>query len=101
MSWITTVIRLAGVPKIEAVPLLRATNRKPRGSRPFSARVGVGKPLVRTVKLPRALTLKMARLADVIAGAWSTVSVNVWVAAGETPFEAVIVVRLRCQARAP
>jgi hypothetical protein len=49
----------------------------------------VGKPVLVTVKEPALPTLIVALAALVIAGAWFTVSVKLWVAAVPMPFEAV------------
>jgi hypothetical protein len=40
---------------------------------------------------PAAPTVKVVVVALVMAGAWSTVNVKLWVALGETPLLAVIV----------
>ena len=45
--------------------------------------------MVVTVKLPAVPVVKVVLLALVIAGAWLTVSVKVWVALGVTPLAAV------------
>jgi hypothetical protein len=47
--------------------------------------------VVVTVKLPDCPVANDALAPLVIAGAWLTVRVKLWVAAGETPFDAVIV----------
>jgi hypothetical protein len=41
---------------------------------------GVGVPVVVTVKLPAVPAVNVVLLALVIAGAWSTVNVKLWVA---------------------
>ena len=64
-------------------------NVTPLGSVPLSLSVGVGKPVVVTVKLPAAPTVKVVLLALVMAGAWLTVRVKVWVASLPTPLLAV------------
>ena len=48
-------------------------------------RVGVGEPVAVTVKVPALPTVKVVELALVIAGAWFTVRVKVWVAGLPTP----------------
>ena len=63
----------------------------PAGSAPVSLSAGVGTPVVVTVKVPGVPTVKVALSALVIAGAWSTVSVKLWVASGSTPLAAVMV----------
>ncbi len=47
--------------------------------------------MVVTVNVPAMPTANVVLLALVIAGAWSTVRVKVWVASGVTPLAAVIV----------
>ena len=47
--------------------------------------------MVVTVKVPAVPTVKVALAALVIAGAWLTVRVKVWVAALPTPLWAVMV----------
>ena len=69
------------------------TNVTPLGSAPVSVSVGVGAPVVVTVKLPDVLpTVKVAVFALVIAGAWFTVRVKLWFAGLPTPLLAVIVI---------
>ena len=60
---------------------------------PVSLSVGVGTPVVVTVKLPAVPTVKVVLVALVIAGAWAaaTVRVKLWVALGVTPLAAVMV----------
>jgi hypothetical protein len=81
----------AGVPPSVAVPSPLFTNVTPFGSVPVSLSDGVGVPVVVTVKLPAVPTVKVVLFALVIAGAWFTVSVKLWVAAVPTPLLAVIV----------
>ncbi len=74
-----------------AVPVVRE-----RDSRRQCARLGQcrrGQPVDVTVKVPAWPTVKVAWSALVIPGAWRAVRVKVWVAAGPTPFVAVIVNR--------
>ena len=71
------------------MPLPLSTNVTPVGSVPVSLSAGVGKPVVVTVKLPAVPTVKVVLLALVMAGAWLTVRVKVWVASLPTPLEAV------------
>ena len=47
--------------------------------------------MVVTVNVPAVPTVKVVLSALVIAGAWSTVRVKLWVASGITPLAAVIV----------
>ena len=49
---------------------------------PALGQAAVGKPVVVTVKRARLPTVNVVVSALVIAGAWSTVSVKVWVASG-------------------
>jgi hypothetical protein len=66
-------------------------NVTPLGSVPVSASVGVGDPVVVTVKLPAVPTVNVVLLALVIDGAWFIVNVKLCVAAVPTPLLAVIV----------
>src|SRR5579862_9090533 len=77
-----------GVPLNTPVVVLKLS---PEGSVPVSLNVSPGKPLAVTVKLPAVPAVNVALLALVMAGAWSIVSVNVWLAAVPTPLEAVMV----------
>src|SRR5207245_601792 len=56
----------AGVPLKTPVPTLNVT---PPGNVPVSLRVGVGKPVAVTVKLPAVATVKVVLFALVIVGA--------------------------------
>jgi len=67
------------------------TNVTPLGSVPVSDSVGVGVPVVVTAKVPNAPTVNVAVLALVIAGAWFTFNVKLWLAGVPTPLLAVIV----------
>jgi hypothetical protein len=70
------------------------TNVTPLGSAPVSVSVGVGDPVVVTVKLPAVPTVNVVLLALVIAGATCavfTVKVKAWLAGPPTPLLAVIV----------
>jgi len=60
-------------------------NETPFGSAPDSAIVAVGKPFAVTTKVPPVPTEKIVLLALVIAGASSTLIVNVWVAGLPNP----------------
>ena len=51
----------------------------------------VGNPVVVTVNVPGVAVVNVVLSALVIAGAWSTVRVKLWVASGSTPLAAVIV----------
>src|SRR5207245_7880099 len=61
----------------------------PEGNVPASLKVGAGKPVAVTVKLPAVPTVNVVLLALVMAGAWFTVSVKLWVALLPTPLAAV------------
>ena len=67
----------AGVPESVAVPLPLFVNVTPPGSAPDSVTVALGYPVVDIEKLPVLLAAKVAALALVKAGAWSTVRVNI------------------------
>ena len=54
-------------------------------------KVGAGKPVAVTVKVPAVPSVKVAWLAEVMAAAASTVRVKLWVALGLTPLAAVMV----------
>ena len=82
----------AGIPLSVAVPFPLFMNVTPLGSAPVSVRVGVGVPVVVTVKLPAVPTVNVAVLALVIAGAWFIFNVKLWLAAVPTPLLAVIVI---------
>ena len=53
--------------------------------------VGVGVPVTVTLKLPAVPIVNVVLAALVMAGAWLTVSVKLWVAGVPTPLLAVIV----------
>jgi hypothetical protein len=64
----------------------------PLGSAPVSLNVGGGKPVAATVKEQAVLSVHVVLLALVMAGAWSTVRVKLWVAFGRIPLLAVKVI---------
>ena len=80
------------VPARVPVPLAFGVKVIPDGRLPNSETVGVGVPVVVTVKLPATLWVNVVALAEVMAGAWSTVRVKDWEAAGLTPLEALKVI---------
>jgi hypothetical protein len=80
-----------GVPASVAVPLALAVKVRPEGSVPVCDSVGVGEPVVVTVKLKALPPVATAELALVIASPLLTVRVKLWVALGLTPLAAVIV----------
>ena len=49
-------------------------------------------PVAVTVKVPAVPTVKVVELPEVMAGAWSTVRVKLWVAFGRLPLVAVMVI---------
>ena len=61
----------------------------PLGREPDSVNVGAGSPLAVTVNDPDVPAVKVVLGWLVMAGAWSTVRVNDWVASGETPLLAI------------
>ena len=61
-------VPVAGVPAIVAVPLPLSLKVTGLGNDPDSVRVGVGEPVVVTVKLPAVPTLNVVLLALVIVG---------------------------------
>ena len=79
---------VAGVPLSTPVDPL---NETPVGSAPLPPRVGVGKPVAVTVKVPAFPTANVVLLALVIVGAWKTVSAKPCVPFGATPLLAVMV----------
>ena len=80
-----------GVPDRVAVPLPLSAKPTPAGSVPVSERESVGLPVEVTVKLPALPSVNVVELADVMAGAASTVRVKDWVAGLPTPLVAVMV----------
>ena len=80
----------AGVPVSAAVPSPLSTNVTPVGSAPVSLKAGVGNPVVVTVNVSNVPVANVVLSALVIAGAWLTVSVKLWLASGTTPLAAVI-----------
>ena len=79
----------AGVPDSTPVVESRVT---PVGRVPVSEKVGAGLPVAVTVKVPAVPTVKVVVLAEVMAGAGSTVRVKDWVALGRVPLAAVMVI---------
>jgi hypothetical protein len=80
-----------GVPASVAVPLPLLVKVKPEGNVPVWDSVGVGEPVVVTVKLNAWPPVATAEAALVIASPLLTVKVKLWVALGLTPLAAVIV----------
>src|SRR5580700_10359499 len=64
-------------------------NATPFGSVPATLNVGAGNPFAARSNEPAVPTVKVALLRLVIAGASSTMSVKLWLAAGLTPLVAV------------
>jgi hypothetical protein len=64
----------------------------PLGSAPVSLKVGAGKPVAVTVNALAEFTVNEVLFELVMDGACPIVRVKFWVALGETPFEAVIVI---------
>ncbi len=83
----------ADIPPRVAVPFFPALKVTPLGNVPVSlSMVVVGNPaVVLIVKLPNAPTVKVVLAALVMAGVWSTVSVNACVVTLDRPLPAVIV----------
>jgi hypothetical protein len=81
----------AGVPLNVAVPFPLFTNVTPLGSAPVCVNEAVGVPVVVTVNVPGEPAVNVVLAALVIAEAWFTVSVKVWLAGVPTPLLAVIV----------
>ena len=81
----------AGVPASVAVPSPLSVNVTPVGSAPVSDNAELGTPVDVTVKVPAWPAVKVVPAGLVIRGAWRTERVKAWVAAGLTPFVAVIV----------
>jgi hypothetical protein len=76
----------AGVPL--STPAEKLT---PAGSVPVSLKVGAGNPVAVAVNDPAAPALNEAVAPLVMAGAWLTDNVKLWLALGATPLEAVMV----------
>jgi hypothetical protein len=67
----------AGVPLSVAVPFPLSLNVTPLGSVPVSVRLGVGDPVVVTVKIPAVPAVNVVLFALVIAGlVWEAGAVN-------------------------
>ena len=81
----------AGVPASVAVPSALSVRVTPAGKEPVSLMAAVGKPVVVMANEPAWPTVKVVVLALVIAGAWLTVRVKLWVASGRVPLAAVMV----------
>src|SRR5271155_4227180 len=64
----------------------------PDGRPPVSLKVGAGLPVAVTVKVPAWPWVKVVELAEVMVGASSTVRVKAWVASGESPLVASMVI---------
>jgi len=62
-------VAAAGVPLSFAVPLPLSTKVTPLGRAPVSVKLGAGKPLVVTVKVPAEPTVNVVEAPLVIAGA--------------------------------
>ena len=75
-----------------AVPFPLSVKVTPSGRSPVSDNAAAGKPDDVTVKLLDSPMAKVTVLVDVMAGAWSTVSVKLCEAFGLTPLLAVIVI---------
>jgi hypothetical protein len=65
------------------------TNVTPLGRVPVWLNVGTGAPVDVIAKLPAVPTVNVVLVALVIAGAWFTVKVKVWLADVPTPLLAV------------
>ena len=63
----------------------------PPGSEPILDRLGAGKPVVVTRKLPALPAMKVVEPALLIAAAWSTFNLKACLASGARPLAAVIV----------
>ena len=94
VNWYVPSVFGAGVPASVAVPFLLSVNVTPDGSVSGAGKMHVGYPVVVTVKVPALPTAKVAASVLVIWHTWSTVRVKLWIAAGLTPFVAVIVNRV-------
>jgi hypothetical protein len=81
-----------GVPDRLAVPSPLSVKVTPEGRDPDSVRLAVGIPEVVTRKLLVTPAEKVVEAEEVIFGAWSTVRVKDWVALGEIPFDAAMVI---------
>jgi hypothetical protein len=81
---------VVGVPAMVAVPLPLSVKVRPVGE-VVQLKLGAGYPVVVTGKVPAVPAVKVAVSALVKAGGVPTTIVNVWVAFGEIPLAAVIV----------
>ena len=73
------------------VPSPLSTKETPLGRAPLSDSAAVGVPVETRVNEPALDVVKVVFLAEVMAGAASTVRVKAWVAAGLSPLAAVMV----------
>jgi hypothetical protein len=64
----------------------------PLGRLPLTEKIGTGLPVALKEKVPAEPTVNVVVVPDVIAGSVATMRVKLWVAEGEAPFEAVIVI---------
>ena len=78
-----------GVPLNTPVVEFRVT---PEGSVPVSLKVGAGRPVAVTVKVPGWPSMNVVLFRLVMAGAALTVNVKAWVAFGDMPFDAVMLI---------
>jgi hypothetical protein len=67
------------------------TNVTPPGRAPVSESEAAGEPAVVTEKVPAEPVVNVVLLALVMAGAWFTVNVKVWLTGVPTPLLAVMV----------
>src|SRR3954447_24478522 len=86
-------VAAAGVPAMVAVPSPLSVKVTLAGSAPvLESATAVGKPVVVTVNVPAAPTVKVALAALVIAGGWLTTRVKFCVAFGATPLLPVMTI---------
>ena len=88
VTMVSPPVAAAGVPEITPVV---GSRPRPLGRVPVvTAKVGAGKPVAATVKLPAVPTVKVALAALVMVGDWPTVRVKVCVASVPTPLPATM-----------
>ena len=78
VKWYVPLVPPSDVPARAAVPSPLSVKETPLGNGPDSVKLGVGEPVAVTVKLLYCPVAKVTLLLLVMAGAWFTVSVKVW-----------------------
>ncbi len=95
-----------GVPESVPVPLPLSVKVTPLGSVPLRAMLGVGSPVVVTLKLPAVPTTKVVLLALVMAGGWVgcvtvILAVTIWLSTVAVALPAPALVPVKVEVRVP